>query len=216
MVVPKKKRKAKIPKVDASGFDDSLAMTIDWTPAKVGGTNITTHGLVKVDSNRYEIQAFKKALLFPQMFMAIGVITAVGLGVAGLNGEKILLYAGVPFGMIFVIVGYLLYRSWKTPRVFDRNSGYYWRGAAAANPNEITAMAEHCLLKDIYAIQLVAEYCTSSGGDTGTVSFYSFELNLVLSDKTRINVVDHDKREMIQSNAEELAEFLKVPLWDAT
>ena len=66
-------------------------------------------------------------------------------------------------------------------------------------------------LEEIYAIQLLKEYCR---GDKS--SYYSYELNLVLEDASRINVVDHGKLNLIRSDAEKLAAFLDIPLWDAT
>ncbi|RWX50781.1 hypothetical protein VU01_12641, partial [Candidatus Electrothrix marina] len=47
-------------------------------------------------------------------------------------------------------------------------------------------------------------------------SYCSYEINLVLQDGSRINVVDHGKKNRIREDAHALAEFLGKPLWDAS
>ena len=47
-------------------------------------------------------------------------------------------------------------------------------------------------------------------------SYDSYELNAVLEDASRVLVVDHGNRDQLVSDAEVLAAFLGVPLWDAT
>jgi Fe2+ transport system protein B len=44
---------------------------------------------------------------------------------------------------------------------------------------------------------------------------YIYELNLVLKDGKRLNVMDHSRRAHIRSDAQRLGQFLKVPIWDA-
>ena len=45
---------------------------------------------------------------------------------------------------------------------------------------------------------------------------YNYELNLVLKDGERINVVDHGNLKKIQDDANTLSNFLGKPVWDAT
>jgi hypothetical protein len=45
-------------------------------------------------------------------------------------------------------------------------------------------------------------------------SYLSYELNLVLSDGRRINVIDHGDKIKILVDAHDLAEFLDIPIWN--
>ena len=45
---------------------------------------------------------------------------------------------------------------------------------------------------------------------------YSYQLNLVLENGSRINAVYGGDLDHLRKDAKRLAEFLKVPLWDAT
>lgn len=66
-------------------------------------------------------------------------------------------------------------------------------------------------LEDIHALQLLSEYCR--GGKKR--SYYSYELNLVLRNGRRINVMDHGDCKKLREDAQTLSEFLDKPVWDA-
>lgn len=65
-------------------------------------------------------------------------------------------------------------------------------------------------LKSIVAIQIIGEHVPTDDG-----SYKSFELNLVLEDSSRKNVVDHGNLKSIISDAEILSDFLNIPIWHA-
>jgi hypothetical protein len=205
---------------DPSVFDDPVAEQTSWHPAKGGGTNIGTHALRKTSHQKVEFKAKLLGLLFPGVFMLIGLGVMVGMTAGGISqGQYELLYFGIPFGTIFFLVGFFIMRSWTTPRVFDKRSGYFWRGRQQpirgmrqeTNPDK----RAHCKLEEIYAIQVLREHCSSSSSN-GSSSYYSYEINLVLEDGSRINVVDHGKLRLIAQDSQALADFLDVPCWDAT
>ena len=197
------------PGFDPASLNDEVAMKTQWTPEKSGGTNICTHGLQIVSSGRVEFKTRTTALLFPAIFMVAGLGAGIGMTIGGLQKDITMLYFGIPFGTIFFLVGFFILRSFMMPRVFDIDTGYYWKGRQSPNMN--SSKNEQCLLEDIHAIQLLREYCR---GDKS--SYYSYELNLVLNDGSRLNVVDHGKLSLIQEDAQKLAQFLNVPVWDAT
>lgn len=47
-------------------------------------------------------------------------------------------------------------------------------------------------------------------------NYLSYELNLVLKDGERLNVVDHADRADIRSSAQQLAALIGCKLWDST
>jgi len=64
-------------------------------------------------------------------------------------------------------------------------------------------------LSSIYAIQIIAERVSGKNS-----SFHSYEINLVLDGKKRVNVVDHWNLIAIEENSKKLSEYLGVPVWD--
>ena len=104
-----------------------------------------------------------------------------------------------------------MYLSFKPQRIFDKRLGYYWRGSPGANANDIQQLKEFCPLQNVHAIQVLQEYCPQSD----STNFFSYEINLVLKDKSRVNVVDHGNMVLAQKDGKTLADFLNVVLWDS-
>jgi hypothetical protein len=199
----------KKPPFDPSIFNDELAMQTAWLPAKSGGTNMSTHSLVEISPKQVEFKARGVALIFPWVFMVLGagITVAIGMSLGGLlQNDLTFLYFGLPAGVSFFFIGFLILRNYITPRIFDLSTGYYWKGRKTHTNME--SVKEHCRLSDIHAIQLLQEYVGNR--------YYSYELNLVLKDGNRLNVVDHGKLSLIRTDAEQLGQFLNVPVWDAT
>jgi hypothetical protein len=67
----------------------------------------------------------------------------------------------------------------------------------------------------IHAVQLISKYNEDSSSEGAAVGYYSFELNLVLENGSRVNVVSHGDKERMVSDAEEVTKFLGKPLWNA-
>ncbi|HVH98624.1 MAG TPA: hypothetical protein VM869_07935, partial [Enhygromyxa sp.] len=63
-------------------------------------------------------------------------------------------------------------------------------------------------LSSIRGLQITPEEI--SGGES---DFTAYELNLVLDDGRRVNVLDHGNLEQLHDHAKQLAAFLRVPLW---
>ena len=202
------------PSVDpAQEFEDPLAGQTKWTPQRRGGASFRTHKTVEVSPNRVELRMTIGMWIFGGIFTLVGA----GMVVLGLLAMRGIIDGGSHlltwlFTLIFGGVGVgILYFAGK-PRIFDKRAGYYWkgwgksklvnRGAMKASPNAVP-------LEDIHALQIVCEYCSSDDS-----SYYSYELNLVLQDASRVNVTDHGNHSRLRSDAELIAEFLDVPVWE--
>lgn len=193
-------------------FDDPLAKTIDWSPLKGGGSNFRTHTLTE-DYNRLSYKASGSAFLFTGIFTFVGaLIPGFILHSSITSGSEIFatqnLFA-VGFGSIFVGVGLYMFKRFSTPRTFDKNVGFYWKGKKEPELYSKDNPTESIKLSDIHALQLVAERIKSDKG-----SYFSFELNLITKDGERVNVVDHGNRRSIYEDAETISKFLNVPVWD--
>jgi len=201
--------------VDPSGFDDPVALRTDWFPVAPGGASFGTHRLVQVSANRVEFKATFGAKFFFLAFLLAGLgvlgfqINRIRIGQDNLLSQETL----IPFlvGSIFAVVGTCMYWFGTTPRIFDRARASFWRGRrepamlTAAGPSENATP-----LASIHALQLLTEYVSGNKN-----SYYSYELNLVLDDGSRINVVDHGNLARLRSDAQSLAQFLGKPVWDA-
>lgn len=190
--------------LDLSCFNDPVALQVSWAPLVRGGTNFCTHRAQLDESLGGSRLVFKTTAAvygFCILFMAIGVIGLLGsfavlFGVAGADGS------GGLFGVVpcvFLVVGWLLLRWFRSKEAhFEQFSGQFTQGGAVHS------------LHDVRAIQLIREYVR---GDKS--SYYSYELNLVRGDASRLNVTDHGSLRVIRADADLLARYLSMPVWDA-
>lgn len=192
-----------MPSVPSHLTDDPVAVRTAWDPLKGGGANFKTRRLVAVDTSRLEFPATWGVRLFGAVFTIAGLAASAGAAAAGM-------WPFILFGLVFVAVGVALWRYGTTPVVFDRRQDAFWRGRTA--PNEVRNRAElkhYAPLGDIHALQIVREYVSSKNG-----SYSSYELNLVLEDGRRLNVMDHGDYDALRQDAHTLAGFLDRPVWD--
>lgn len=204
------------PVFDPGRFGDPVALQAEWSPLRGGGTNFRTHRLLNLHADRLEFRAAAGAKLFCGFFALVGFLMPSGFLAAMFLSEEfsaemgVVAVAPVLMGLIFMTVGGVMYYYGTAPIAFDRLRGYFWKGRKA--PNEVlnmSALKDACKLEDIHAVQILSERCS------GKSSYYSYEMNLVLHDGRRYNVIDHGNLIKIREDAQALATFLNVPVWDA-
>ncbi len=85
-----------------------------------------------------------------------------------------------------------------------------YQGRPSKNDYWIATISLHSILfEDVYALQIIAESIKSKDS-----RYVSYELNLVLKDATRINLVDHGWYEQLREDADTLSNVLWVVLRD--
>ncbi len=199
---------------DPTLFQDPVANNTGWTPAKNGGTNFRTHRLVETNLNRMEFKPTVGVLIFYSIFLLIGLGLMVGFSFARIASHRFALTSEtiipILMGAVFFITGLILFYFGTKPIVFDRGTRFYWRGRKSPNQTfDKSILKEFASFEDIHALQIISEFCQGEEN-----SFYSYELNLVLQDARRINVIDHGNLMKLQEDAQKLAAFLGKPLWD--
>jgi len=231
---------------EPSEFDDPVAMQTDWTPTKRGGTNFRSHKLAEPNSERLEFRLTTGAKLIYLIFLVAGLVMAIASFCMfsfgeGQNNREALCLLG--FGLVFMIVGGCVFYIKTAPIVFDSRRGFFWNtrknpelmcekrnSKQVAEPKKVHA-SEHSWivgksrntlkhfaeLEKVHALQIIAELCsneTERGRRTKT--YHSYELNLVLEDGKRINVIDHKSQDRLREDAGTISAFLDKPIWDAT
>lgn len=200
--------------VDLSRFNDPLAENVDWNPLKRGGSNFRTHKLKNSnDPIRLAFQATKGALFFSGVFAVAGLIIPIVMISQNLkdvatfsNPENFFIAA---FSLLFVGAGIGMAYYFNRPIVFDKQIGYFWKGRKVPQMYSKQNPKNSVRLDKIHAIQLISERVKSDKG-----SYLSYELNLILRDGSRINVIDHGSAESVRTDAKHLSSFLGKPVWD--
>lgn len=201
-------------RVSPESFDDPVAVQTNWSPIKRGGTNFRTCRLVQVSLERMEFKASTGAKLFALAFTAMGIFVPA-MFIAGMLKEPeggFRWEAVIPIGIggIFAGLGVFMFIRFTRPVVFDKVSGYFWKGRKGPGTVLGPQAAENMKkLEEIHALQIVREWCTGNKS-----SYYSYELNLVFHDGSRENVADHGNLQKLVEDAERLGGFLGVPVWN--
>jgi len=207
-----------IKRFDPTTLNDDVAMKTEWTRAKDGGASRQIYEFVQEASHKLEIKVKASSYLFPIIFTLAGFIPMI-MGVIfyfKFQDWKIALFM-IPFGFTFIAVGVFTFLSYKKSHFFDKSNGYYWKGKEGA----VDSAKHKCRLIDIHALQIIQEHIVrnsnSSSGSSGQTSYTSYELNLVLKDGKRFNVLDHAGKQLLMEEAEKVSQFLGgKPVWDGT
>lgn len=193
-------------KVDPRVFKHPLAMQTKWTPLKWGGLNFRSHALHIVDNGNYVFAPTWKSYA-----------TGIGFSVLMLMVALITLPEGTQVSALITLLSVVLIyiaviRKIFFKGTFDFLNGVYWkRIREPGSISDIGRKKNMAYITDIGAVQVLRERVQVRHG-----SYHSYELNLVLKDGNRLNVVDHRNKEAIWKEASQLAKRLGVPLWDTT
>jgi hypothetical protein len=203
-------------------FDDDLAKEIDWHSIAHVGTFYKNRSLRKTSTGRFIFVPTLLSILFPALFVGIGCwviyqftfFKYLGFSLMGLLLHPINYIRGyfymvqqvsepymiltALFGLAFALPGVIFLYFAVLPIVFDRHQRVFYKGFSLLGRKQIR-------IDDIHAIQIV-----SSLSD----NYVSYELNLVLNNKERVNVIAHPKKEIIKNDAATVAQYLSIPVWD--
>lgn len=200
------------PRFDPSILGDPVASKTAWGPLVKGGANFRTHSFKQVSRHRAVFRPAWGMFLFGAIFAIIGggvMVTRILQGDFTLDAD---FFMPVIIGGVFLTVGLFIIVYFMRPVVFDRQVGAFWKGYKTpmrfADGSDTKVFAR---LEDIYAVQLLSEFVRGNKS-----SYHSYEINLVLKDGSRLNVVDHGAHRVAQIDAYKLGEFLDVRVWDST
>lgn len=192
----------------------TLAANTDWQPLQEGGTNFKTTELIQLASHRLQTKPAKAQQIFAGVFIFCGLVSMFFIlrhimATATFSWSMLI---PVPFSLLFSGIGMAaLY--YPRPRIFDKHIGWFWCGSPKLfQSSEIQPLACACQLSQIVALQLIGEHISSTDSDGRSSSYRSYELNLVLKDGSRLNVMNHGNKDSIEADASTLAEYLGVPI----
>lgn len=164
------------------------------------GASFCTHILKQASGFLY----FEPTLMgkaFWLIFQTLGIL-AICMGIASLFFEEgglasLLICEAV--GIAFLVLGIAGQKNLNRERKFD------WRTRTIILPYSINPMSlpQQLSFSEVLALQILKKTVHSSEHN-----FDSYELNLVLKNHHRINIVDHSGESQIQKDAQRIAEIL--------
>ncbi len=186
---------------DLNRFNDDFAKSVSWSPVVKSGlrSSFCTKKLVISGDSKVSFRPSVQFLLFNLLFMGVPCLILLKISVPGnfVFNDKWLL---IPFMSVFLLIG-IPYLLWGVrPIYFDLDKRQFIKYSSHGY--------EKISMDDIYAIQMIK--------DDGHQDETYYELNLVLKNQNRLNIVCHNREEAIRKQAKQLSEILSVPFWDMT
>ena len=110
-------------------------------------------------------------------------------------------------GLFLIVFHYQYSRAQNIRKTFDLITGEY-----CCNYKDTSNYVYNAQLSEIYALQIIKEQVKIKRRKSSHYYTYnSYELNMILKDGRRVNLMDHNKKEHLYNDAKTLAQFLKIP-----
>lgn len=196
-------------------MNDPVINLTSWTPIARGGHAWPTHHLwINTDKGRAEFRPN-----VPQRKSWIISCEIIGLmlliwQVVWVEAHAMLSDSDKP-GLVwltFALIALPLFSLTLRSVIFDLPSGQFWEQGLDWRVRPSRGLEGQ--IQGIHAIQLLPERIVE--GQSRTSFSVSYELNLVNHRGGRLNLIDHCFLNWIRQDAQNLATFLDVPLWDVS
>lgn len=189
----------------------NIKKSISIKPLKSGGSNFKTQLLVEKKKGILEFVPSIGLIAFLSVFFIVGsgflffalYKLFISLDYNFEMGHLIFGFVSILFLTVSLFMGYENFK----PNQFNKLTNRYTKGK---QKNVIKKNAIDIPLSKIIALQLIGEIV--SGNDS---NYNSFELNIVMDNGERFNVIDHGNLKSLIQDAEWLSEFLNIPIWHA-
>ncbi len=193
-------------------MDNSTQQKINWEPLARGGSNYRTRRLNMDKDDQWVYERTGISRIIPTFAIVLGAFIAI-----------VLFFTIIFFfvGIAFIIVGFIVRKRQKRSIVFDFKKQAFWKGDKKLNTTDGSnqKVKDYLKFEDLVALQILSEEIYTEGSDnrnsklrTNSIWYASYELNFILKNNTRVNVVDHADLKAIKREAEALSKRLSVPL----
>jgi len=186
--------------MDRENLGIFLAKEIEWEPCRWGGWNVITYRLQKKDlpsgfscTFRLANAALTSLCIFYFMPFAVSILLLVAAR-----------------DLSFLFLSFLSIAFWAATIYFLKRNEFVFYVDKGIWGRVGSPELLYRRIDEICALQLLSRLCRNKRKD-----YYSYELNLVFADATRLNLVNHYALLAIREDSSILANILEVPLWDA-
>jgi hypothetical protein len=173
-------------------------------PARARTRSFNAVKLKSKNSHTMTVNISRRSMFLLSCLFLAGVIAGSSVLIELMRTQTVdaLMIPRVISASFFAIAAISLYNL-AQPMVFDRERGYFWHGFKdKVAPTQIIRGAKP--ISRIHALQILRE----SNKRKPT----AYELNLVLTDGSRINLMEHGCLDTLTGDADQLAGFLDVPV----
>lgn len=188
-----------------------------WEPIANEASNFKSAKLVEEASGMITITATNHSFLFDAIFAVLGGIIALSsIAILLLLADFLKLFAIIPAIIAFFFLRNSVSPSTKKKVCFSKKEALFWM-----DDIENKMALQHQLVNGklpfsaIYGVQLlqVHHFTSLLSPAASSRNYYSYELNLILTDGQRINVMTHGAKAEMIIEAKILARYLSKKIW---
>ena len=163
------------------------------------GPKFRSHRVI-FDNNVADLKPTVSSLLFCFVYIVVGLFLLTLAAIVYFKNNQIdfAIFLG-GFGIAILTFGITLVMPFVKQVTFDKNRGSF--------KNNIDRAVK---IENIVSLQILNKMITSKHG----ISYPCYELNLLTKNGRRINILNHNDLVQLTIDAEKLAEFLSVELFD--
>jgi hypothetical protein len=182
-------------------YKDTVAQTTEWTTILQGkNSNLRIKRLSQEGETKLRFKPSASSIAIYRNCVLAG-LAALALMTFTQAGTWIMWILAV---IAVLLGGWGVYLQ-SQPLDFDKTAGVFRRGKK-----------QSIKFDEIHAVQLlsrIVEAKTPPKGEVKQISIY--ELNLVLNDGSRVNLVSHGGLKEILEDSNAISDFINKPIWDA-
>jgi len=191
-----------MPKIfNPKNFKDPVAQKTEWTPVfKDTNGNFKVKRISEKDGGRL---GFQKSNSSKAMYRNCALMGLAALAYMVITQNAVLILRII--SLLAVVVGLWGMYLQSQPFFFDKAAGIFKNGRK-----------QTVKLDDVYALQLLSREVQVKAPPKGELKkIKTYELNLVLNDGKRVNVLAHGGFQEIKEDSDKISGFIDKPLWDA-
>ncbi len=193
--------------------EESNLRNTNWSPLTTTNTNFTTHRLI-VDGDvahfKPVVMLYIFTLLFYGAFFGLSFYALSHSDFQEQIGHQLVLPLNVVLVIAAIVTVYVIFKKLSSPIVFSKINGWFWKGHDSPDTkSNQTELKNAIKLDQIAGLQILGKRQHST---KSTRSYVNYELNLILEDHSRINVLTSGGLISMLVEAEELGDFLDVPV----
>jgi hypothetical protein len=197
----------------STDVDDPVALKVSWNAFNASSTNFKNQA-IDVSDDKIRIKQPKKMDQLTALFLAPGIATFL-YGLSDFfSGDWLFGFFMILLGSVLGGIGFNLLKKTSNDFTLDLTKGTYHVGNHLDEVSQRDRFVNG-YIKDIHALQILKERIASSSKDGKSKSHNNYEVNIVLKDGERINIMEHQHIEYVNSYAVKLSGILGVSIWKA-
>lgn len=194
--------------------EDEIVKNASFSQCKIGWKNFKTHKLITDNKWNFIFKATpfsSKLFLFMTTILSILFLTSIYTWIRHSQIPDVLIWQ-----LIFWAFLWLFYFRNNHSKIFDFQNGYFYDLKYRKNLEELIKNDENYSkyiipINKIHALQIIWESILF--WRKWHIPYVSYELNAILKNSDRINIIDHKKLRIIQEEAQQLADKLWVKIY---